>query len=44
MTALHIFCNRYKRKLPESRIYICVPADDYPEIEGVMEPIKDRHI
>jgi len=44
MTTLHIFCDRYERKLPESRIYICVPADDYLEIEDVTEPIKDRPI
>lgn len=42
---LHIFRDRYERKLPEYREYNCVPTpEDYPEIEDVMRVIRERFI
>lgn len=45
MNSLHIFRNRYERKLSEYRPRNCVPAaEDYPELEDLMNTIRERFI
>ncbi|KAK2745992.1 hypothetical protein FQN55_005814 [Onygenales sp. PD_40] len=45
MATLHIFRNRYERKLPARRVYNCVlTPEDYPEIEDQTKTIRERFI